>query len=196
MLQNECCAFLGSKSFTEKRFLKKRLIFLLCSLQAKPLIFGEIWELASKTALKELSSALFRGVVFLLVPELCTSLSRKKNAEIGQIWPLVTSVVLKKIGHVQRFLMPFSQSFYDQRFGSRTRGQNLPPPQRDAYMAVSPSGARVKSPSDKPGENFLSAADQADPPDTVLPFDFISAVVQRNVAEYRQWLHRIVKTTL
>ena len=54
-------------------FFIKTAIFSFYSLEANPLISGP----------KELSNALLRGTVPLLVPELCASVST--NVEIGEI---------------------------------------------------------------------------------------------------------------
>ena len=78
------------KSYYRKIFIAKNGYFWsFCSLEAKPLTLDQIWGQIGERALKELSNALLRSTVSLLVPELCASLS--KNVEIGQIWPLVTS---------------------------------------------------------------------------------------------------------
>ena len=43
-------------------------------MDVKPLILGQICGHVGERALKELSNALFRGAVALLVPELCADL--------------------------------------------------------------------------------------------------------------------------
>ena len=83
-------SLLSQKLLQKKTFIAKNGYFWsFCSLEAKPLILDQIWEHISERTLKELSNALLRSTVALLVPELCASLS--KNVETGQIWPLVTS---------------------------------------------------------------------------------------------------------
>ena len=64
-----------------------------CSLEAKPLVVGQIWRHVSERALKEISNALVRSTVALVVSESCAYLS-KQNVEIGQIWPWMTSSAL------------------------------------------------------------------------------------------------------
>ena len=58
-------------------------------MEAKLLILGQIWGKPGERLLKELSNALFRDAVPLLVPELSVDLA--KNVEKGKIWPLMTS---------------------------------------------------------------------------------------------------------
>ena len=82
-------ALLSQKLLQKNDFRKNCYFFSFCSLEAKPLILDQIWGHVSERALKELSNALLRSTVALLIPELCASLL--KNVEIGQIWPLVTS---------------------------------------------------------------------------------------------------------
>ena len=79
------------KSYYRKTFFFSKMIIFcsFCCLEPNPLIVDQIWGHASERALKELSNALSRGAVALLVPELCASLSN--NVEIGQIWLLMTS---------------------------------------------------------------------------------------------------------
>ena len=90
MLAREILCLYWGKSYYRKTCVAKTCYFWsFCSLEAKPLILDQIWDHISERRLKELSNALSRSTVALLVPELCASLS--KNVEIGQIWPLVTS---------------------------------------------------------------------------------------------------------
>ena len=88
------------KSYYRKLFFCKNGYFWsFCSMEAKSLIINQyqyqsirsisIWGHISERTLKELSNALLRSTVALLVPELRASLS--KNVEIDQILPLVTS---------------------------------------------------------------------------------------------------------
>ena len=70
-----------------KSYYKKKSFFTttfnFCSLEAKPLILGEIRGFGTERALEEVSNALFRCAVALLVPELCDGWS--KNVEIYDI---------------------------------------------------------------------------------------------------------------
>ena len=78
------------KSYYRKTFVAKHCYFWsFFSLEAKPLILYQIFGQVNERTLKELSNALLRNTVALLVAELCASLS--KNVEIGHIWPLETS---------------------------------------------------------------------------------------------------------
>ena len=62
-----------------------------CPLGAKPLIWGQIWGHVGERALKELSNALFRGAVALLVPELAVGCSKSlKSTKFDLWWILVT----------------------------------------------------------------------------------------------------------
>ena len=79
--QNECHALTESKVITETRFVKTA-IFSFCSLEAKPLIVGQIWGHTSEISSKELSNALFRCAVAVIILELCAK---------GKIWLKVTS---------------------------------------------------------------------------------------------------------
>ena len=73
------------KSYCRKTFLAKNLYFKsFCSLEAKPLIVGQILGHKGERTLKELPNALLRGaLIALLVPELCADL--QKNVENGKI---------------------------------------------------------------------------------------------------------------
>ena len=84
------------KSYYRKTFIAKTANFFsfCCSLEAKPLILDQIWGHNNERALKELSNALFRSTVALLVPELCANLSKIGlliMLKIGQIRHLMTS---------------------------------------------------------------------------------------------------------
>ena len=86
--QNKCCVFTESKVITKKTFIAKNGYFWsFCSLESKPLTLGQIW---GDITLKELSKALLRSTVALLVLELCASLSKKywnrPNLTFGDLW--------------------------------------------------------------------------------------------------------------
>ena len=76
--QSEWCAFLKLRLKTS--FVKTAI--LVYSLETKPLIFREIWDLISESTLKELSNAHFRGAENLLVlsnGQACQKMLKKQN---------------------------------------------------------------------------------------------------------------------
>ena len=67
-----CRAIPESSYYRNIRFSKNRY-FSFCSLDTKPMIFGQIWELTTDRALKNLSNVLFRiGIIWpLIIISLC-----------------------------------------------------------------------------------------------------------------------------
>ena len=93
MMAKEMLCLYWVKSYYRKKcfFLQKNGYFWsVCSLEAKLLILDQIWGHTSERALKELSNALSRSTVALLVPELSASLSKKcwnmPNLTFGDLW--------------------------------------------------------------------------------------------------------------
>ena len=110
------------KSYNQKTFFfRKKLRF--CSLEAKPLISGQIgWQLNARA--KWLSNALNFGALALLVPELFADLSKNVERAKFELWsPLITWPLTCPTNYRSSFVI-ISNAFLMQLTACRSLTQN------------------------------------------------------------------------